>query len=160
MGGSVAIQPLDLQGDFQQAADGLISVAQFLQPRFPIHGLLQRDGLGGIVRDQFRDFVHLSIRQAQHPPDIAHRGAGLQFSESNNLGDAIRAVFLAHVIDDLVAPVLTEIDVEIRHRHTLRVQKALEQQPEAQRIEVGDRQRPCNGGTGAGTPAWSHGDVL
>ncbi len=44
--------------------------------------------------------------------------------------------------EDLVAPVLAEVDVEIRHRHALGIEEALEQQAEAQRVEIGDGERP------------------
>ncbi len=55
----------------------------------------------------------------------------------------------AHVVDHLVAPVLAEIDVEIRHRHALGIEEALEQQIEAQRVEIGDGQRPGHDRAGA-----------
>ena len=45
---------------------------------------------------------------------------------------------LLDVLDDLVAPVHAEVDVEVRHRHALGVQEALEQQVVRDRIEVGD----------------------
>ncbi len=41
----------------------------------------------------------------------------------------------------MVAPVLAEIDVEVGHRHALRIEETLEQQRVAQRIEVGDAER-------------------
>ena len=49
--------------------------------------------------------------------------------------------FWRHVVDDAVAPVLAEVDVEVRHRHALGVEEALEEQVVAQRIEVGDAER-------------------
>jgi hypothetical protein len=52
-----------------------------------------------------------------------------------------RAVLVLHVADHLAAPVLAEVDVEVRHRDAFGIEEALEQQPEAQRIEIGDRQR-------------------
>ncbi len=35
-----------------------------------------------------------------------------------------------------------EVDVEVRHRHALGIEEALEQEPERKRVEVGDGQRP------------------
>ena len=52
-----------------------------------------------------------------------------------------RAIALAHIGDDLVAPRLAEVDVEIRHRNALGIKKSLEEQAEAQGIEIGDGQR-------------------
>ena len=62
-------------------------------------------------------------------------------AEGDDLRDAILAVAAAHIGDHLVAPILAEVDVEVRHRDALGVEKALEQQAEADRIEIGDRQR-------------------
>ena len=64
-------------------------------------------------------------------------------------GDPALAVLVAHVADHLVAAVLAEVDVEVRHRHALGVEEALEQQAEAQRVEVGDRERPGDHRAGA-----------
>ena len=75
-------------------------------------------------------------------PDVAHRRARLQLAEGDDLRHPVGAVFAPHVGDHLVAPVLAEIDVEIRHRHALGIEEPLEQQAEAQRVEIGDGQRP------------------
>ncbi len=50
------------------------------------------------------------------------------------------AVLVAHIGDHLVPPVLAEVDIEVRHRDALGIEEALEQQAEAQRVEVGNRQ--------------------
>jgi hypothetical protein len=70
------------------------------------------------------------------------------------------AVFLAHVLDDPPAVVLAEVDVEVGHRHPLRVEEALEQQRVAQRIEVGDAERVGDQRTGARTPPGPTGTPL
>ena len=102
-----------------------------------------------VVRHQLAQAVDLPIGHRQHPADVAQHGARLQFAEGDDLRDAVAAVFLLDVADHLVAPVLAEIDVEIGHRHPLGVEEPLEQQPEAQRVEIGDRQRPGDDRAGA-----------
>ena len=72
-----------------------------------------------IVRHQLAQAVHLPIGHRKHPADVAQYGAGLQFPEGDDLRDPVAAVFLLDVTDHLVAPVLAEIDVEIRHRDAL-----------------------------------------
>ncbi len=57
------------------------------------------------------------------------------------MGDALGAIALAHIGDHLVAAVLAEVDVEVGHRHALRIEEALEQESEADGIEVGDGER-------------------
>ena len=50
----------------------------------------------------------------------------------------IVAVALLDVLDDFFTLDVVEIDIDIRHRHALRVQEALEQQIVFQRVEVRD----------------------
>ena len=102
-----------------------------------------------VVRHQLAQPVDLAVGHAEHPADIAQHGAGLQFAEGDDLRHPVAAVFLLDVADHLVAPVLAEIDVEIGHRHPLGVEEPLEQQAEAQRVEIGDRQRPGDHRAGA-----------
>ena len=71
-----------------------------------------------------------------------------------------RAVALAHIGDHLVAPVLAEIDVEVGHRHALGVEEALEQQAEADRIEIGDGERLGDERARAGAAAGPDGDAF
>ena len=153
VGRGVAVQALELQRDLQQAAHRLVPVAHLLQPRLALDRLLQGHGLGRVVGDQLGDAVHLAERQAEHAADVAHRRPRLQLAEGDDLRDAVGAVFAADVVDHLVAPVLAEIDVEVRHRHAFGVEEALEQQAPAQRVEVGDGQRPGRDRAGAGAAA-------
>src|ERR1700687_2840575 len=74
------------------------------------------------------------------------------------MGDAVGAVALAHVSDHLTPAVLAEVDVEVGHGDALRVQKTLEEKPEADGIEVGDGERPGDEGAGAGPSPGPHWD--
>jgi len=69
------------------------------------------------------------------------------------LCDAVAAVALLHVADDLVTPLLAEIDIEVRHRNAFRIEEALEQQSEPDRIEIGDGKRIGDERAGAGAAA-------
>ena len=129
MGAGVAIQTLQLQGDFHQAAHRLVVIAHLLQLGLPIDRLLKRNGLGRIVRNQLRHPVHLEERQPQHAAHVAYGGAGLQLAEGDDLRHPVAAILSADVFDHLVATVLAEINVEVGHRHALGVQESLEQQP-------------------------------
>ena len=51
---------------------------------------------------------------------------------------------MSDVFDDLAAPVHAEIDIDIRHRNTFRVQEALEQKFMLQGIDVSNPQRISN----------------
>ena len=141
MGRRIAIESFQLQRDVEERLHGGIAVALFLQLGLAVDGLLQRHRVGGVVGDEFGQPVDLSVGHLQHPAHIACHHAGLQLAEGDDLGHAIGAVALLHIGDDLVAPVLAEVDVEVRHRDALGIEEALEQKVEPEGIEVGDRQR-------------------
>ena len=99
--------------------------------------------MGRVVRHQLAEAVDLAVGHAEHAADIAQHGARLQLAEGDDLRHPVaRRISSLDVADHLVAPVLAEIDVEVRHRDALGIEEALEQQAEAQRVEIGDRQRP------------------
>ena len=101
----------------------------------------QRHRRRGILRHQLGEFVDLPVGHLQHAADVAQHAARLQRAEGDDLRDLIAAVALLHIADHFVAAVLAEVDIEVRHRHAFRIEEALEQQAEADRIEIGDGQR-------------------
>ena len=78
----------------------------------------------------------------------------------DDLRDAVLAVLALNVSDNAVTLLLTEIDVEIRHRNTFGVQKAFEEKPEAQRVEIGNRQRVCDERAGTRSASRPDGDAV
>ena len=87
---------------------------------------------------ELRDAVNVGQRHRQRPariPDGRTRG---HRAEGHDLRDPILAVLFGDVRDHFVASLDAKIGVDIGHRDTLGVEKALEEQIEAQRIEVGD----------------------
>src|SRR5262249_58592156 len=92
--------------------------------------------------------------------DVAQHAARLERTEGDDLRDLVAAVALLHIADDFAAAILTEVDVEVRHRDAFRIEEALEQEPEADRVEVGDGQRPGNERTRAGAAARPDRDTM
>src|SRR3546814_2265217 len=84
----------------------------------------------------------------------------MEFDKVDVCGDAGVAVLTLDIADHLVPPLLAEVDVEVRHRHALGIEETLEEQPEAQRVEVGDGQRPGDRRAGAGPAARTHRDAV
>ena len=91
------------------------------------------------MRHQLGELIDLAVGQFQNAADIAQHAAGLQRAEGDDLRHAVRAIFALDIANNLIAPVLAEIDIEIRHRHTIRIKKALEQQAKTQGVEIGNR---------------------
>ncbi len=117
----VPVEAFELQRDRDQPGDALVGVALLLQSRLGGERLFEGDRVRRVVRNKLAQAIDLAVGHREHPADVAQYGAGLQFAEGDDLRDAVAAVFLLDVADHLVAPVLAEIDVEIRHRHALGV---------------------------------------
>ncbi len=156
VGRSMAGQALELLRDGEGARYHRILVAKRLQLRLAFDRRGQGDGRGRVLRHQLGQLVDLAIRHLQHAADVAQHAARLQGAEGDDLGDLIAAVAILHITDHLVAAILAEVDVEVRHRDAFGIEEALEQQPEAQRIEVGHGQRVSHQGACARTTSRPH----
>ena len=137
----MAVEALELQRDVEGALDHRIGVALGLQLRLAFDGLGERDRRGRVLRHELAELVDLPVGHLQHAADVAQHAARLQGAEGDDLRHLVAAVALLHVADHLVAAVLAEVDVEVGHRHALGIEEALEQQVEAERIEIGDGER-------------------
>ena len=72
-------------------------------------------GFAGFCRDELRQLVHLPIGHFEHAPDVAHHPTCLQGAEGDDLRDTVGAIALTHVVDDFLAAVHAEINIEIGH---------------------------------------------
>ena len=149
MHADVARKTLELLGEAQELAHLLLGGFALVEQRLGftrVNGILgsgraaalERDRFPRLKRDEFGNAVAKGIRKVQHAPDIAHDGSRRQRAESGDLRYRFRAVFLLDVVDDPIATVLAEVDVEIGHGYALGIQEALEEQRVTQGVEVGD----------------------
>ena len=86
------------------------------------------------------DPVGVRVRDVHHARDVAHDGAGFHRPERDDLRDVLAAVLPRDVVDDLAAPPLAEVDVDVGQRDALGIEEALEDQVVLDRIDVGDPQ--------------------
>ncbi len=126
MGAGVARQALEDARQIDEFANlgfGLVQAPQFL---FLLQRLVQRHA--DFHRNQLGDLVDEAVGVAEHAADVAHHRLGGQGAVGDDLRDAVAAIFVGHILDDPVASLHAEIDVEIRHRHAFGIQKSFEQQ--------------------------------
>src|SRR5690625_1416061 len=97
------------------------------------------------IRDELRDPVGLAERQVEHARHIPYDRLRAHRSKRDDLAYVVAAVLLDHVVDDLRAATVVEVDVDIRHRHAFRVEEAFEEEVVAQRVDVGDAEAVGNG---------------
>ena len=131
-----------------------------LQARLTLDRLFERDRGGRVLRHQLAELVDLPVRHLQDAADVAQHAARLQCAEGDDLRHLVAPVTFLHIADNLVAALLTEVDIEVRHRHALGIEEALEQQAETNWIEVGDCQRIGDKRARARTAAGTNGYAL
>ena len=124
--------------DGEQLPDPLVLLLHVLERR----AFFERLGEGHVERRRHRlgDPVGVGVGDVHDPGHVAHHRPRLHRAESDDLGDVGAAVLLGDVLDDLAAPPLAEVDVDVGQRHALGVQEALEDQVVLDRIDVGDPQ--------------------
>ncbi len=69
------------------------------------------------------------------------------------------AVLVRYVLEQLVAPLVRHVRVDVRHADPFGVQKALEEQIVLDGVELRDAERPRDDGSGGGASPGSHGDT-
>ena len=94
----------------------------------------------GLERHHPGDPVHVPVAHAHAPADVPEGGLGAQGSEADDLGDLVAPVAFDHVVQHLVAAVVLEVHVDVRHLLALQVQESLEDQAVLQRVDIGDAQ--------------------
>ena len=77
-------------------------------------------------------------REAQGLADLADRAAGAVADDRRGEPGAVAAVFLVDVLDDLFAPLMLEIDVDVGRLAPRGADEALEQHIDPGRIDRGD----------------------
>ena len=100
------------------------------------------------IRNQLRERVGFGRRESERAAYVLYGRARLERSERDDLPNRVAAVFFAHVVDHLASPLHAEVHVDVRHRHALRIQEALEQEVELERADVGDAERVRDDGAG------------
>ena len=97
---------------------------------------------------------------AHHSTDVPHDAPALQLMERRDLPDARLPVLVTHVLNDTVALVHAEVDVEVGHRYAFGVQEPLEQQSVRDGVQVGDAKRPRDERPRTRAAARPHGDAV
>ena len=86
-----------------------------------IHGKRLIDGDVQFVWNVLRNRITEIVRQIHQTPHIADDSARSQRTECNDLRHAVLAVFPDYIVNDLTSSLIAEININIRHRDTLRI---------------------------------------
>src|SRR5439155_17550085 len=99
--------------------------------------------------------IRFSRCEAEGPADVLDRCTRLHRAKGDDLADGFFSVFLSDVLDDFPPSLEAEVDVDIRHRHALGIQKTLEQEVVRQRTDVRDPERVRDERARGRPAAWS-----
>ena len=113
-----------------------------------------------LVGDHLGEAVGVGVGEVVDTGDVADDGLGAEGAVGDDVGDAVVAVFLADVVDDLDAAAHAEVDVEVGWGNALGIQEAFEEKFEAERVEVGDAEHVGDETAGARAAAGADGNVL
>ena len=127
----VALQFLRI---FQRVAqDGVRTVGRLLQLGHDLNGRLERVYAVG---NQLSQPIRLPEWQLLHTRHVLNGQFGSHRAIGDDVGHVILPVFLRHPFEHLATTVVVEVDVDIRHRDTVRVEETLEQQVVLDRVDV------------------------
>jgi len=113
--------------------------------------------LGDALREAFRlvppggvarQLVGLVGGEAQRLADVAQRAARAVADHGGGQRGALAAVLAVDVLDDLLAPLVFEVDVDVGWLVALARDEALEQHVHARRVDLGDAQAVAHGRVG------------
>ncbi len=110
--------------------------------------------------NHFCQAIGVGIGHLKDARDVAHGVPGRHPTKSHDVGDAFGAVFLNAVLNDLVAPGVLNVNIDIGHADTVGVQKAFEQQIILERVEFGDLEGVRNNRTGRAAPPRTKDDAF
>ena len=91
-----------------------------------------------LVRNHLREtvaFVYGNVADASHVLDCRF---GCHRAESDDVRNMVLAVCLFDIFESVVAPVIVEVYVYIRHIDTVRIEETLKQKVVTYRVQIGD----------------------
>ena len=92
-------------------------------------------------RNEFCNHVRLRKRKVERPADVPDRASGRHGAEGHDLRDMVVSVFLPHIVDNFASSRVSEVHIDIGHRHALGVQKALEEEAILHGVDLCDMKR-------------------
>ena len=101
-------------------------------------GLVKRHAQ--IPRNHLGHSVALGVGHIQNPSHVPDHALGRQGTEGYNLHDPIPSILLHHIVDNLLTAFKAEININIRHGYSFRIQKPLEQQVIADGVNIRNSQ--------------------
>ena len=82
------------------------------------------------------DMAQIFAAHAERAARVADGGTSLHGTKGNNLRDFVFAVLVGHVLDHFISPIVSKIQINIRRRWPVWVEKPLKRDTMADRINI------------------------
>ena len=153
MDGEVTGKVEDLVRESEEVlVDGKLGVESRTGENFGRHRLVGREYLGQTIES--------GLGQSQRLPHVPHRRARAVADDVGDHGGVGAAILLVHVLDDLLATGVLDVEVDVRGLRALARHEALEEKLHLDRIHRGDPQTVADRGVGGGAPALTEDALL
>ena len=139
MHGCVPRQTLKSLRHVDEIADALFLLVFFPEFRIHFQSFVERDV--EFPRNHLRDRIGLGVREIQNTGNVTDDAARGHRAERDDLDDTVTTVLSDDIINDFLASLEAEVHVDIRHGHTFRVEKTLEDQTVFERIKICNAER-------------------
>ncbi len=151
-------KPLKPLRHVHQLFDLFIAVIECFKLRIGVQRPFQRDIQ--FLRNHLGDRVHERIGKIHHPPHISKNVSRCQGPKSDDLHHPVAPVFAHHIVNDLLPAFIAEVNINIRHGHSLRIEKPLKQKLIFIRINIGNPQGIGDQTSGSRTASRSYGNPM
>ena len=158
MHGGVPGKSLKALTHIDQGPDLLISLVKLSQLRIDLKGSVNGDIQ--LIGYHLGKGIHIGIGQIHHPAHIPDHAFCRQGTKGNDLNHLLRPIFTAYIVYDLLPSFVAEVNINIRHGDTFRIQKTLKQKIIPDGIDVGDLQRIGNNASRCRSTARPHHDPV
>ncbi len=144
----------DMLGQMPRKADQLAGQSErqaeplLARIEAPLARCLGADAVAAPAPGRAGQGAHHIVRQAEHLADLADRPARAVMDHRGRDAGMLAAIFPIDILDNLLAPLMLEIHVDIGRLVSLGRDETLEQEIEARRIDLGDPQTKADGGIG------------
>ena len=142
MHGGMSRKTFQTSRHVDQIVDILLLFVCLLQFRIHFQGFINSDIQ--LLGDHFRNISNLCIGHIQNTADITDNTAGCQCTESNDLNHTVISVFAPYIFDHFLSSFEAEVNVNIRHGYSFRIQESLEKQIITDRVKLCDTQSVGN----------------
>ena len=109
---------------------------------------------------EFGKAFDFAVRFSGSTSYVLDGGTSSEASEGDDLGDAIVAIFVEDVLNDVIAFILGKINIEIRQAYSGGIEESFEHEVPRYGVEGRDTRAPSDKGSGPGSSTWSDGDFF